>query len=96
MSNCTAHTKALILSDIDGEQIGEKESIWLGEILKNAGINFSDKGVSNEKLLKGGSDLTYEEVQFVLKENSTTHSLSENLKEELQSRKSQIFNALSN
>ena len=76
--------------------MGEKESVWLGEILKNAGINFRDKGVSNEKLLEGSSDLTYEEVQIVLKENPTTHILSENLKEELQSRKSQVFNGLSN
>ena len=92
----TAHTKALFLSDIDGEQMGKKESVWLGKILKNAGINFSDKGVSNEKLLEGSSDLTYEEVQFVLRENPKTHILSENLKEELQLRKSLIFNALSN
>ena len=76
--------------------MGKKESVWLGEILKNAGINFSDKGVSNEKLLEGSSDLTYEEVQFVLGENPKTHILSENLKEELQLRKSLILSALSN
>ena len=73
------------LSPTDGEQLEEAEARLLGEILKASNIKFSDSGVSIEHLLDGESGLTYEEMQFVMKDNPTTRFLSMNLKQELQS-----------
>ena len=72
----------------DGECIGEKESRLLGEILSASNIDIVDSGVTIEQLLDGNSSLlTYEEMEFVLREIPTTRFLSMNLKQELQSSK---------
>ena len=70
----------------DGENIEEKESKLLGEILSASNIDLGDSGVTMEHLLDGNSSLlTYEEMAVVLKENPSTRFLSMNLKHELQS-----------
>ena len=69
----------------DGDQLEEAEARLLGEILKASNIEFRETGVSIQQLLDGGSGLTYEEMQFVMKDNPTTRILSMNLKQELQS-----------
>ena len=56
----------------------------LGEILKASNIEFRETGINIEHLLNGESGLTYEEMQFVMKDNPTTRVLSINLKQELQ------------
>ena len=67
-----------------GEKIESKQSKLLGEILNGASIDFSESGVHIKQLLEGSSSLTYEELQFVMNENSSTRILSINLKQELQ------------
>ena len=69
----------------DGDQLEEAEARLLGEILKASGIDFSYSGINTQQLLDGESGLTYEEIQFVMKDNPTTQILSMNLKQELQS-----------
>ena len=69
----------------DGDQLEKAEARLLGEILKASNIEFRETGVSIQQLLDGGSGLTYEEMQFVMKDNPTTRILSMNLKQELQS-----------
>ena len=59
------------------------ESMLLGQILKKAGIDFTAYGIDIEQLAEGEQKLSYEEIQYILGENSTTHMLSLNLKEEL-------------
>ena len=59
----------------------------LGKILKASNIDFSDSGVNVQQLLDGKRGLTYEEMQFVMKDNPTTRILSMDLKQELQSSK---------
>ena len=71
---------------IDGEEIKQKQSKLLGEIFLTWKVDFSDSGVNIEKLLEGDSGLTYEELQYVMKENPKTRILSNSLKQELQSR----------
>ena len=70
---------------IDGDQLEEAEARLLGEILKSFNIDFSYGGINTQQLLDGESGLTYEEMQFVMKDNPTTRILSMNLKQELQS-----------
>ena len=72
---------------IDGDQLEEAEARLLGEILKVSEFEFSDSGINIQELLDGKSALTYEEMQFVMKDNPTTRNLSINLKQELQSSK---------
>ena len=72
---------------IDGDQLEEAEAKLLGEILKASNIAFSDTGVNIQQLLNGESALTYEEMQFVMKDNPTTRILSMNLKQELRTSK---------
>ena len=69
----------------DGDQLEKAEARLLGEILKASNIEFRETGVSIQQLLDGESGLTYEEMQFVMKDNPTTRILSMNLKQELQS-----------
>ena len=69
----------------DGDQLEEAEARLLGEILKAFIIEFRETGVNIQQLLDGESGLTYEEMQFVMKDNPTTRILSMNLKQELQS-----------
>ena len=69
----------------DGDQLEEAEARLLGEILKASNIEFRGTGVNIQQLFDGESGLTYEEMQFVMKDNPTTRILSMNLKQELQS-----------
>ena len=69
--------------DGDSELIRHEESKLLGEILKGSDINVENYGIDIEELAEGKSTLTYEEMEYVLKENPATHILSLNLKEEL-------------
>ena len=74
-----------VVLPIDGDQLEEAEARLLGEILKASDVEFDNLGVDIQELLDGQSDLTYEEMQFVMKDNPTTRILSMNLKQELQS-----------
>ena len=66
----------------------KEEAKLIGEILANSDTNLSDYGVSAEQLLDGNAScLTYKEMQFVLNENPTTRSWSEDLKQKLQTSK---------
>ena len=72
---------------LGGELLSMEESELLGEILTTSNIDFQDSGVNVKKLVDGSSDLTYEDMQFVLKEKPATRALSLNLKQTLQSSK---------
>ena len=73
---------------IDGDQLEEEELKLLGEILKASNVEFNNLGVDIQELLDGQSDLTYQEMQFVMKDNQIPQVLSMNLKQELQSSES--------
>ena len=75
-----------VVLPIDGDQLEEAEARLLGEILKASNVEFNNLGVDIQELLDGQSDLTYEEMQFVMKENPKTRILLTNLKQELRSR----------
>ena len=60
-----------------------KESMLLGEILRKTGVSLAVYGIDVEQLAEGGVKVSYEEMQYVLKDNPTTHMLAVNLKEEL-------------
>ena len=64
--------------------MGEAEARLLGEILKASSIEFSDSGIFIQQLLDGNSGLTYEEMQFVMKDIPATQILSMNLEQKLQ------------
>ena len=70
----------------DGEKIEDEESKLLEKILNKAGVSLTVYGVDIQQLADGQSNLTYEEMQFMLKNNPATHLLSVNLKEELKAR----------
>ena len=78
-------TTIFIVLSTDGDQLEEAEARLLGEILEASNISFSSSGINTKQLLDGESGLTYEEMQFVMKDNPTTRILSMNLKQELQS-----------
>ena len=75
-----------VVLTIDGDQLEEAEARLLGEILKASNVEFNNLGVDTQELLDGQSGLTYEEMQFVMKDNPKTRILSTNLKQELESR----------
>ena len=72
---------------IDGDQLEEAEAKLLGDILKAYDIEFSDSGVNIQQLCDGQSGLTYEEMQFLMKDNQATKNISMNLKQKLKSSK---------
>ena len=72
---------------IGGEFLNKEESELLGEILTTNNIDFQDSGIHVQQLADGSSDLTYEEIQFVMKEKPATRLLATNLKQTLQSSK---------
>ena len=72
---------------IGGEVLNKEESELLGEILTTNNIDFRDSGIHVQQLVDGSSDLTYEEIQFVMKEKPATRLLATNLKRTLQSSK---------
>ena len=61
----------------------KEESQLLGEILKKAEISLETYGIKVEQLTKGEGEVTYEELEYVLRDNPTTYLLAGNLKEEL-------------
>ena len=67
--------------------MNQEESKLLGEILNKSHVDLVVFGIDVDQLAKGECVLTYEEVQYVLKDNPTTHLLSVNLKEELKGSK---------
>ena len=73
---------------LDGERINRAELKLLGEILRKSGVSLVVFGIDVEQLAEGMNDLSYEEIQYVLKDNPTTNVLSANLKEELATSKS--------
>ena len=77
----------VLLPCIDGDQLKEAEARLLGDILKAYNIEFSDSGVNIQQLCDGESGLTYEEMQFLMKENQATKNLSMNLKQKLKASK---------
>ena len=74
----------LVYACVGGEYLNKEESKLLGEILTISNIDFRDSGINVQQLVDGSSDLTYEEIQFVMK---ATRVLSTNLKRTLQSSK---------
>ena len=70
--------------------MNKEESMLLGQILKKAGVSLRVYGIEVELLAEGKSELTYEEMEYVLKDNPDTHVLAENLKEELKTSESFI------
>ena len=59
------------------------ESTLLGQILIKSGLNLDDYGIDVKHLAEGNIELTYVEMQCMLKDNPKTCILSLNLKEEL-------------
>ena len=56
-------------------------------MLEKSAIDFSQYGVEAGHLLNGESDVTYEEMEFVMNLNPSTQMLSINLKQEITSSK---------
>ena len=81
------HNANLFNPPADGEVIEMEESKLLGAILSRLNVNCAAKGINVPQLSEGGgsSNLTYEEVEFVMCEDPATEFLSENLKEKLKS-----------
>ena len=61
----------------------DKECQLLGQIIKKTGVNLSVYGIDVEQLAKGEVVVTYEEMEYVLKDNPAVHVLAVNLKEQL-------------
>ncbi len=74
-------------SHAEGEAIKTQELQLIGKILEKSAIDFSKYGIEMERLLSGESDVTYEEMEFVMKLNPNTQVLSINLKREITSSK---------
>ena len=83
-----------VVLPIGGDQMEKAEARLLGEILKASKVEFKNIHIYIQKLLDGQSSLTYEEMQFVMKDNPTTKILSMNLKHELQSSELQRFTCI--
>ena len=67
----------------EGENIGNQELQFIGKILENSSIDFGKRGIETVHLLSGESNVTYEEMEFVMKLNPKTQVLSINLKQEI-------------
>ena len=61
----------------------KEESKLLGEILRKSDVTLLAYGIDVDTLTKGESNLTYDEMQYVLKDNPSSHILSVDLKREL-------------
>ena len=68
----------------------KEETKLLGTILSKADVSLAVYGIEVRKLAEGKSEVTYEEMQYVLKENPATHALSVNLKEALTTSESML------
>ena len=71
----------------EGENIEKQELQFIGKMLEKSAIDFGNYGIEKEHLLRGESDVTYEEMEFVMKLNPSTQVLSINLKQEITSSK---------
>ena len=70
----------------EGEKIEKPQELQLiGKILEKSAIDFGNYGVETVHLLSGKSDVTYEEMEFVMKLKQSTQVLSINLKQEITS-----------
>ncbi len=69
----------------EGEKIERQELQLIGKILEKSAIDFGDYGVETVHLLNANSDVTYEEMEFVMKLKQSTQVLSINLKQEITS-----------
>ncbi len=56
-------------------------------MLEKSAIDFGNYGIEKGHLLNGSSDVTYEEMEFVMNLNPRTQVLSINLKQEVTSSK---------
>ena len=79
---------------LGGNVLNKKECKLLGRILKKTGVNLSVHGIDVEQLAKGEVEVTYEEMEYVLKDNPTIHVLAVNLKEELTTSELMVCNIL--
>ena len=60
-----------------------EESRLLGQILRRNGVGLDVYRIDVEQLVGGEVEVTYEEMEYVLKDNPITNVLAMNLKEEL-------------
>ncbi|XP_064388252.1 uncharacterized protein LOC135336416 isoform X2 [Halichondria panicea] len=70
----------------EGENIEKQELQFIGKMLEKSAIDFGNYGIEKGHLLNGSSDVTYEEMEFVMNLNLRTQVLSINLKQEVTSR----------
>ncbi len=77
----------------EGETIEKQELQFIGKILENSAIDFGKDGIETVDLLSGEGDVTYEEMEFVMKKNPKTQVLSINLKQEITSSKNYYLGA---
>ncbi len=80
-------TFVILLFNTEGEKIEKQELQFIGKILENSSIDFGKDGIETVDLLSGEGDVTYEEMEFVMKKNPKTQVLSINLKQEITSSK---------
>ena len=66
----------------EGEKIEKQELEFIGKMLEKSAIDFGKYGIET-----GESDVTYEEMEFIMKLNPRTQVLSINLKQEIMSSK---------
>ena len=69
----------------EGKNIEKQELQFIGKMLEKSAIDFGNYGIEKEHLLNGESDVTYKEMEFVMKLNPSTQVLSINLKQEITS-----------
>ena len=74
---------SLVYTFVGGEVLQDKVSKLLGEILRKTGVSLAVYGINVEQLFEGKIEVTYEEMEYVLKDNPITYVLSMNLKEQL-------------
>ncbi len=67
----------------EGEMIDSQELEFIAKMLKNSAIDFGNY----VHLINNKSDVTYEEMEFIMKLNPKTQLLSINLKQEITSSK---------
>ena len=79
--------KQALFKFLDGKVMKKEECMLIGEILRKANVDLAIYGVELKQLTEGNNSFTYEEMQYVLQYNPTTHRFAVNLKEELSTSK---------
>ena len=76
-----------------GKQIDQFEghSKLLGKVLEATSVDLSVYGISIDQLTNGTSNLTFEELQFLLAKHPATSAISDGLQEKLSLRKITIM-----